>query len=72
MKEVKLLYREQAVLHLYINLILATIQEYGLKSELTCNNGCHISLQFDIYVFEKLDSKTSFMWNLRPFMSNFS
>ena len=35
MKEVKLLGRVQAVLHLIIHLILATIQELGLKSELT-------------------------------------
>jgi hypothetical protein len=33
MKEVKLLDREQAALHLYINHILATIQEHDLKSE---------------------------------------
>ncbi|MCK5095684.1 MAG: hypothetical protein KAR18_13205 [Spirochaetes bacterium] len=56
MKEVKLLNRVQAVLNLNINIILATILVSDLKSELTCNIGCHISKQFDIYVFGKRDS----------------
>jgi hypothetical protein len=43
MKEVKHLSRVQAVLLLNIILILATIQESGLKSELASNIGCHIS-----------------------------
>jgi len=61
MKEVKLLDREQAVSILYISLILAAIQETSLKSELAFINCCHISLQCDIYVFEKFDSQTSFI-----------
>ena len=56
MKEVKLLDHVQAVIPPNNIIILATIQESGLKSELTSNIGCHISQQFDIYVFEKLDS----------------
>ena len=59
MKEIKLLDRVQAVSHSSINIILATIQEHGLKSELACNNGFHISLKFDIDV--KCDSLNSFM-----------
>ncbi len=69
MKKVKHLDRVQAVIPPTIIIILATIQEHALKSELAINNYSLISLQFDIYVFEKLDSQTSFMWNLRPFMS---
>jgi len=53
MKEVKRLDRVQAGVLLYIILILATIQEYGLKSELACNNCCYISLQSVINVFLK-------------------
>ena len=53
MKEVKLLYRVQAVLHPFNTLILATVQEYVLKSELAFNYCFHISLQFDINVFMK-------------------
>ena len=53
MKEVKLLDCVQAVLHPSNTLILATIQEYGLKSEFTCNNCYHISLQFENDVFKK-------------------
>jgi len=53
MKEVKLLDRVQAVLPFYINLILATIQEPNLISELTNNKYCHISLQFDLLVYTK-------------------
>ncbi|MCK5570621.1 MAG: hypothetical protein KAJ15_12940 [Spirochaetes bacterium] len=63
MKDVKHLSRIQAVLPFYIILILAAIQEPALKSEFTCNIGCHISKQFDIYVFGKRDSLTSFMGN---------
>ena len=37
-------------------IILATILVSDLKSELTSNIGCHISQQFDIYVFGKRDS----------------
>ncbi len=53
MKEVKLLDRVQVVLTFYIIIILATIQENSLISVLACNNGFHISLQFDIDVFMK-------------------
>jgi len=53
MKVVKLLDRVQAVLHLYINLMLPAIQEYNLKSELACNNCCQISLHFNINEFMK-------------------
>lgn len=44
MTEFILLDRVQAVLHLYISFILATIQESDLKSELACNNCYHIKL----------------------------
>jgi hypothetical protein len=37
MKEMRHLDRVQAVLPAYSTLILATIQEHSLKSELTCN-----------------------------------
>ncbi len=53
MKEIKLLDRVQAVSHSSINIILATVREYGLKSELTCNTTQHISLQFNINEFMK-------------------
>ena len=48
MKEIKLLNRVQAVLHLYNSIILATVQESGLKSELAFNNYSHLSLKSDI------------------------
>jgi hypothetical protein len=47
MKEIKLLDRVQADKLLFIKLILATIQESHLKSELTFHNFRHISLQRD-------------------------
>jgi len=50
MKEVKILDREQACLSFIPALILATIQENGLKSELAKNNCFHISQQFTIHV----------------------
>ncbi len=53
MKEIKLLDRVQAVLLLHIIFILATIQEYALKIKPAFNNYSHISLKFDINVFEK-------------------
>lgn len=53
MKEVILLNRVQAVLPFSIIHVLATIQEYSLKSEFTCNNYCQISLLFDINEFMK-------------------
>jgi len=53
MNEGRLLNRVQAVLQFYNHLILATIQEYGLKSEPAFNNYRHISLQFDISVLTK-------------------
>ncbi len=53
MKAVKLLNRVQAVLHLYIILKLATIQEHVLQNELACNNCFDISLQFNINEFIK-------------------
>jgi hypothetical protein len=56
MKDVKHKSHVQAVSLLNIILILATVQESGLKSELTSNIGCHISQPFDIYVFKKPDS----------------
>ena len=56
MKEVKHLGRVQAVIPPNIIIILATILVSDLKSELTSNIGCHISQQFDIYVFGKRDS----------------
>jgi len=40
MKEVRFPDRAQAVIHIYIILILATIQEYSLKSELAYNICC--------------------------------
>ena len=53
MKEIKLLDRVQAVLHLYIISILAAIPEHALKSKLTNNNFCQISLIFGLNVFIK-------------------
>ena len=53
MKKVRLLDRVQAVLHFYIILILATIQESCLKRELAGNNCYHISLRSDTDVFEE-------------------
>jgi hypothetical protein len=50
MKEVKILDSVQAVFHFYIILILATVQEYSLKSELASNNCSHILFQFDVNV----------------------
>ena len=55
MKEGKLLDRLQAVLHLYIYFILATIQEHNLKSELACNGCSLFKLQFDFNIFPKHD-----------------
>jgi len=51
MKERKLLDHVQAVLPFYINLILATIQEYSLKSELVSNIYSNIFLKFDLLVY---------------------
>ena len=51
MNEKKILDRVQAVKYLYIILILAAIQEYSLKSEPTCNNHHHISLQFHFWLY---------------------
>ncbi len=53
MKEVKLLDRVQAVLLLHIIFILATVQEYDLKSDLACNNYGHLSQQVDLNVSTK-------------------
>jgi len=53
MKEAKLLNRVQAEANPYSILLLATVQEYGLKTEFACNNYFHISLQLDITVFLK-------------------
>ena len=50
MKEIKFLNRVQAVMLPSNIIILAAIQEHGLKSELAFNNYSHLSLKFDINV----------------------
>ncbi len=54
MKEVKLLYRVQAVLHLYNSIILAAIQDHALKSELASNYFAIIHYSCNLMYLQKV------------------